>query len=177
MTTYLLNILPHKLLNYKSRLRVLYHKDPTYSHIRVFGCLYYPLFSSTTINKLQPRSSPCVFLGYPSNHRGYKCYDLSYGKIIISRHVIFYETQFPFVKLHTPRIQTYDFLDDDPNPYVIHHLVSQFTTPNAQTSGLVPFGPNSPNIATGPTIEPKKNIVNYMNYLVTASAPLNLAPS
>lgn len=34
-------------------------------------------------------STLCVFLGYPSNQRGYKCYDLSSQKIIISRHVIF----------------------------------------------------------------------------------------
>ena len=104
MAAYFLNILPHKLLNYKSPLRVLYHKDPTYSHLRVFGCLCFPLFPSTTINKLQPHSTPCVFLGYPSNHHDYKCYDLSSGKIIISRHVIFDETQFPFAKIHTPPI-------------------------------------------------------------------------
>jgi len=54
MTTYLFNILPHKLLNYKSPLRVFYHKDPTYSYLRILGCLCYPLFPSTIINKLQP---------------------------------------------------------------------------------------------------------------------------
>ena len=117
------------------------------------------------------------FLGYPLNHRGYKCYDLSFGKIIISRHVIFDETQFPFAKLHIAHIQTYDFLDDGPNPYVVHHFVSQYTTPNAQTPGLVPFGANSPNIAIGPTIEPKKNIVNCTNCPTTASPPPSPSPS
>lgn len=89
MATYLLNILPNKSLKHKSPTQILYHRDPTFTHLRVFGCLCYPLFPSTTINKLQPCSTPCVFLGYPSNHRGYKCYDLSSRKIIISRHVIF----------------------------------------------------------------------------------------
>jgi len=60
---------------------------------------------------------------------------------------------------------------------VVHHLVSQSTTPNAQTPGLVPFGPNSSNIAIGPTIEPKKSIVNCTNYLATASPPPSPAPS
>ena len=108
-----------------------------YAHCRLI--YINPSIKNVLSKPLHLRESTHVFfLGYPSNHRGYKCYDLSYGKIIISRHVIFYETQFPFAKLHTPHIQTYDFLDDGPNPYVVHHLVSQSTTPNAQTPGLVP---------------------------------------
>ena len=88
MATYLLNILPSKVLGNTSPLQILYQRDPSYSHIRVFGCLCYPLFPSTTINKLQPRSTPCEFLGYPSHHRGYKCYDLSSSKIIICCHLM-----------------------------------------------------------------------------------------
>jgi hypothetical protein len=92
MKTYLLNIIPHKSLSHKSPTQILYRRNPTYTHLQVFGCLCYPLFPSTSIHKLQPRSTSCVFLGYPSNYRGYKCYDLSNRKIIISRHVIFDET-------------------------------------------------------------------------------------
>ena len=92
MATYLLNILPCKTLQNQSPTQLLYHRDPSYTHLRVFGCLCYPLFPSPTVHKLQPRSTPCVFLGYPLNHRGYKCFDLSNRKLIISRHVIFDET-------------------------------------------------------------------------------------
>ena len=137
MATYLLNILPSKQLAYQSPLKLLYQKDPSYSHLRVFGCLCYPIFPSTTINKLQARSTPCVFLGYPSHHRGYKCYDLSSNKITISRHVIFDETQFPFAKVHTPSNYTYDFLDAGLSPYVVHHLASQRSP--------TPAEPNSPS--------------------------------
>ena len=94
--TYLLNILPSKLLGNFTPTHFLYHKSPTYTHLRVFGCLCFPLFPSTTIHKLHPRSTPCVFLGYPSSDRGYKCYDLSSRKIIISRHILFDEATFPF---------------------------------------------------------------------------------
>ncbi|KAK2448850.1 putative mitochondrial protein [Trifolium repens] len=69
MTSYMHNILPNKKLTLQSPTKILYQKDPSYSYLRVFGCLSYPLISSTTGNKLQPRSTPCVFLGYPSNHR------------------------------------------------------------------------------------------------------------
>lgn len=96
MTTYLFNILPSIILNGLTPTQVLYHRRPTYNHLRVFGCLCYPLLQSSTINKLQPRSMPCVFLGYPTEYRGYKCFDLSTRKITISRHVVFDESQFPF---------------------------------------------------------------------------------
>ena len=133
MATYLLNILPNKKLKYQSPLKILFQKDPSYTHLRVFGCLCYPLFPSTTINKLQSRSTPCVFLGYPSNHRGYKCYDLSLNKIIVCRHVIFDESEFPFSKMHTLNPTNYQFLDDEVSPYINHFITQPRpgpTTPN-----------------------------------------------
>lgn len=69
LATHLLNILPNKQLEFQSPLKILYQKDPSYTHLRVFGCLCFPLVPSTNIHKLQARSSPCVFLGYPSNHQ------------------------------------------------------------------------------------------------------------
>jgi hypothetical protein len=129
MATYLLNILPCKTLKNQSPTQLLYHRDPTYTHLRAFGCLCYPLFPSSTIHKLQPRSTPSVFLGYPLNHRGYKCYDLSNRKLIISRHVIFDETQFPFTKMHSPAPNSYHFLDNDLHPYLIHQCQNQILPP------------------------------------------------
>lgn len=124
-TIYLLNIFPTKVLRYKSPTQILYNKNPSYSSIRVFGCLSFPLFPSNIINKLQPHSTPCVFLGYSSNHWEYKCYDFSSRKIIISRHVIFDENQFLFSKLHTPTSTSYEFLDIDPSPYLLKNLHQQ----------------------------------------------------
>jgi hypothetical protein len=36
------------------------------------------------------------FLGYPSERKGYRCLNLETMKIIISRHVVFYESIIPF---------------------------------------------------------------------------------
>lgn len=150
MATYLLNILPSKLLDHQSPLKILYKRDPLYSHLRVFGCLCYPLFPSTMIYKLQPCSTPCVFLGYPPNHRGYKCYNISSRKFFVSYHVLFDETQFPFAKIHSPTPSTYSFLDDSPSPYVSHHLEQLGndqptpTSPGPISPSSRPISPSSP---------------------------------
>ena len=67
-----------------------------FDHLRVFGCQCYPNFSATIANKLSPRSTLCVFLGYSSEHKGYRCLDMSSNRVIISRYVTFDENSFPF---------------------------------------------------------------------------------
>ena len=47
-------------------------------------------------HKLAPRSTACVLLGYPTDHRGYRCFDLDTRRVITSRHVTFDENSFPF---------------------------------------------------------------------------------
>ena len=94
--TYLLNIIPSKLLDNLTPTHLLYNKSTSYTHLLVFGCLCFPPIPSTKVNKLQSRSSPCVLLSYPSSHRGYKCYDFTTRTIIFSRHVIIDEKKFPF---------------------------------------------------------------------------------
>nr|KYP66503.1 Retrovirus-related Pol polyprotein from transposon TNT 1-94 [Cajanus cajan] len=128
MATYLLNILPSKVLNYLSPTQILYQGNPSYSDLRTFGCLCFPLFPSTTINKLQERSTPCVYLGPAPNHRGSKCYEISSGKIIICRHVRFVENEFPFSKVHKPKETDFDCFDAS-LPYFIHQK-PQNTIPN-----------------------------------------------
>lgn len=137
MATYLHNILPSKLLAYKTPTHILYQKSPSYSHLWVFGCLCFPLFPSIQIHKLQSRSTPCVFLGYLSNHRGYKCYDLSSRKIIIARHMWFDENSFPLSQMHTLSPTSYDFLDDDNSLLRIHLLHDQQLLPHCSPLSLV----------------------------------------
>jgi hypothetical protein len=66
---------------------------PTFVFLGVSG---YPNLTATARHKLAPRSTACVFLCYPSSHKGYRCLDLSTQCIIISHHVVFDETCFPF---------------------------------------------------------------------------------
>jgi hypothetical protein len=63
--TYLINRHPTKTLYFSTPYFALRGVQPTYSHLRVFGCKCYPNLSATTPHKLSPRSTLCVFLGYP----------------------------------------------------------------------------------------------------------------
>lgn len=94
--THLINLLPTSRLNFLTPHEALFRSAPDFSHLHVFGCLCYPNVSATAPHKLSPRSIPCVFIGYPSSHKGFRCLDLATGKVIISRHVVFYELSFPF---------------------------------------------------------------------------------
>ena len=105
----MLNINPTKVLNFLNPIHILIHKVPSYTHLRVFGCLCYPNFSATSPYKLSPRSTPCIFLGYTSSHKGYRCLDIKTNKVIISRHLTFDENIFPYASQHTPRLEDYVF--------------------------------------------------------------------
>ena len=94
--THLLNRRPSRAINNLTPFLLLHGAHPTYDHLRTFGCLCYPNLLATSPHKLAPRSTPCVLLGYPLEHKGYRCMDLQTRKVITSRHVIFNESVFPF---------------------------------------------------------------------------------
>lgn len=75
--THLINRHPTKTLQFHTPFFALYGIHPTYNHLRVFGCKCYPNLSATAPDKLSLRSTACVFLGYPRDHKGYRCLDLS----------------------------------------------------------------------------------------------------
>ena len=92
---YLINRLPTLLLNNQSPMRKLYHQEPDYSFLRYFGCAYFPHIRPHNKNKFDFHSLKCVFMGYSSLHKGYKCPSSS-GKIYIAHNVVFDEQTFPF---------------------------------------------------------------------------------
>ncbi len=119
MSAYLHNILPTKTLALNNPTFALFHRHPSYDHIRVFGCLCFPNTVATSPHKLAPRSSACVFLGFSKTHRGYRCMDLNTKRVHISRHVVFDETTFPF-KNQTKTTQPNP--DTDPSPAILSYL-------------------------------------------------------
>ncbi|CAA0841138.1 LETM1-like protein, partial [Striga hermonthica] len=68
-------------------------------------------------HKLQPRSLPSTFIGFSSQHKGYKIL-LPSGKVIVTRDVIFDESLFPFSKptpTHSNLDQLQSFLNQPPS--------------------------------------------------------------
>ncbi|CAL8168164.1 unnamed protein product [Prunus armeniaca] len=111
---HLINRLPRPLLSQQTPFERLYGKTPSYSHLKVFGCLAY----ATDVHvphKFAPRAKRCVFLGYPVGQKAYKLYDLTTHKFFTSRDIVFHETIFPYASL--PSIPT-------PPAPVLPHFVS-----------------------------------------------------
>ena len=86
---YLINRSPSVAIEKKTPQEVWFGNPPTYSDLKIFGCLAYAHVDS---GKLEPRSMKFIFLGYKSSVKGYKLWCPKTKKLVIIRDVIFYET-------------------------------------------------------------------------------------
>jgi hypothetical protein len=68
-------------------------RKPTVHHFRVFGCLAYVHIHDAHRKKLDDKSIPCFLLGISEESKGYKLYDPSNKKVIISKDVVFEESK------------------------------------------------------------------------------------
>nr|KYP73851.1 Retrovirus-related Pol polyprotein from transposon TNT 1-94 [Cajanus cajan] len=96
--TYLINRLPTRILNGISPIESLLSFVPSCPLIsslpsRVFGCTFFVHSHHPNRSKLDPKALKCVFIGYPSNKKGYKCYHPQSRRVFITMDVTFHETQ------------------------------------------------------------------------------------
>lgn len=106
VVVYLINRLPTPNLRMDTPYNILHHKDHNLLHLHSFGCLCFPWLRPYTSNKLQPRSSLCIFVGYSPSQYSYQCLDPTTNKIYTSRYVIFYENHFTYTTLIKPPTTT-----------------------------------------------------------------------
>ena len=92
---YLINRTPTHVLDNLSPYFKLFVEAPNYSFLRSFGCACYPLLRPYTKHKLAFHSKQCIFLGYSSQHHGYRFLDPVSQNIYMSRIVAFDKVNFP----------------------------------------------------------------------------------
>ncbi|KAG8481238.1 hypothetical protein CXB51_026069 [Gossypium anomalum] len=88
---YLLNKLPTHTVKDKTPFEAWHGLKPSVAHLKVFGCVCYVLVPAERRTKLEKRSVPCIFVGYSSDKKGYRLYDPSTRKILVSRDIRFDE--------------------------------------------------------------------------------------
>ncbi|CAL9026855.1 unnamed protein product [Prunus brigantina] len=88
---YVLNRSPTKALDKKTPFEAYSGRKPGLKHLRVFGSLCYAHVPNPQRQKLDLASKRCVFLGYGSCEKGYRLYNITTEKVIISRDVVFNE--------------------------------------------------------------------------------------
>jgi len=96
---YLINRMPTKTLQFSSPFELIFQTAPNYSKLKSFGCLCYPWLHPYSSHKLEPKSKPCVFIGYSLSQSAYLCFEPKTSKTYASRHVKFVETIFPYTSL------------------------------------------------------------------------------
>ncbi|KAE8686521.1 Protein STRUBBELIG-RECEPTOR FAMILY 1 [Hibiscus syriacus] len=88
---YLVNRAPSTAIELKTPMEMWTGKPADYSNLHVFGSIVYVMYNSQEISKLDPKSRKCKFLGYADGVKGYRLWDPTTRKVIISRDVIFVE--------------------------------------------------------------------------------------
>lgn len=103
----------------------------------------------------------CVFIGYSSMHKGYKCLDRTTGKIYISRDVIFDESRFPFASSsNCPTTCTSHDLVSFPQlePEITDDHLSRYDlsllSHNIHAAAGTPFWQGLPNVSISQPLSP-----------------------
>ena len=112
---YLINRLPSTILASKSPMEVLssfYPNVPTSNQLvpRIFGCVSFVYVPSGDRGKLDPRALKCVFIGYSSTQKGYKCYHPPSKKFFVSKDDTFFEHKSYF---HQDHLQGENAINED----------------------------------------------------------------
>ncbi|GKV31786.1 hypothetical protein SLEP1_g40452 [Rubroshorea leprosula] len=91
---YLINRSPTVSLKMKTPEEVWFGKPANYSFLRIFGCDAYVWVPKEKKTKVDKNSKRCIFLGYEIGTKGYRLWDPTTCKLIISRDVVFNEDVF-----------------------------------------------------------------------------------
>jgi hypothetical protein len=77
---------------------LFYGKKPSVDRLCPFGCLVYVHLQKDQHGALLPHAAQCIFIGYPTDYKGWRFWDPKTRKEVISDSAVFRESVFPFRK-------------------------------------------------------------------------------
>jgi len=89
------NCLPTAVLPNTTPYELWHSKKPDVSHFRIWGCTAYVFVQKDQRSSFQSHYQKCVFIGYPDGYKGWKFYNPTTKKVIISERAEFDERYFP----------------------------------------------------------------------------------
>ena len=140
---HVINRLPSIVLSNISPFERLYNTAPDYNSLKVFGCVCFVLLQPHEYTKLEPRARLCCFLGYGTEHKGYRCWDPISKRVRTSRHVIFWEHRM------FSSMSSFESIPSTQHPYFTNTSIELFPD-NNYTDSPDTIAPSLENINTGP---------------------------
>ncbi|DBA02746.1 TPA: hypothetical protein N0F65_010674 [Lagenidium giganteum] len=93
--TTLLNMTPSSTTQARTPYKLWNDRIPSMHYLNVFGCAVYVHIHARYRDELDPRAKLCMYVGIPSQKKGYRLLDLDTHTVVYSRDVTFDETTFP----------------------------------------------------------------------------------
>ena len=84
---YIVNQSLSTTIGLKTAMEMWTGKLADYSYLHAFGCPVYVMYNAQERAKLDPKSKRCIFLGYADGVKGYRLWDPTAYKIVISRNL------------------------------------------------------------------------------------------
>jgi hypothetical protein len=94
-SVYLINRTPSRLLGWKTPYEMLRGVNEFIIPPKVFGCTCFVRDHMPSVGKLDPPAVKCIFVGYSSSQKGYKCWCRTERRLFVSMSILFRESE-PF---------------------------------------------------------------------------------
>ena len=88
---YLRNRSPTTVVQGKTPFEAWMKEKPNVGHLKVFGCLCYAHVAKDERQKFDAKARKCIMLGYGTETKAYRLYDIERKKVFFSRDVVFNE--------------------------------------------------------------------------------------
>ena len=135
-------------------------KAPDLSHARVFGCKCWYVTPKKKVSKLDPRSREALMIGYSTQSKGYKLWDVESHKPVVSRDVTFTESTPKQVRFNT-KVDVIDqggdvdiCVDDVTTPDMVGHESSEDTVSHESSEEISDTGSDDESHDPVPEVNP-----------------------